>query len=142
MVQTITELVRGFDRIAVEGGNPNLQSEPARLERQEERRVEQESGSVGVRFNVPNEEKPDRNKITAGLNGCVLEDLIEESRENYQKWYGDSLHQVARGSIQDDKYRRFQNGSSIRTSLLVRDDTHEDGSRYLYTLNSIYEVLS
>lgn len=97
---------------------------------------------VGVFNNVPNDDKPLRELITAGINNCVVFDLPEENREDFKKWYGETLHQRAFGTIHNDVHNRGPNGSHMRTSLILRDVTHEDGTRYLHTLNSIYEVLS
>jgi hypothetical protein len=129
-------------RVQYEGGNPFLMQDPRRLQTQEDRRIAQNNGQIGKFDNVPNDQKPDPERITAGITGCVVVDCAEHLRDNYKKWYGETLHQFARGSIKGDSYGRFQDGEPIRTSLLVRDVQHEDGTRFLYTLNSVYEVLS
>lgn len=129
-------------RIAREGENPFLSQDPRRLQAQEDRRTAQNKGQFGKFDNIPNDQKPAPERITAKLTGCVVADCPEELRESYEKWYGKSLHQYARGSIQGDSYARFRDGSPIRTSLIVADIQHEDGTRFLYTLNSVYEVLS
>lgn len=129
-------------RIQVEGGNPFLQQDPRRLQTQEDRRIAQSSGQVGKFDDVPNDQKPEPDRITAKITGCVLADCPENLRSQYKEWYGDSLHCYALGSIQEDSYGRFCDGELIRTSLIISDVKHEDGSRFLYTLNSVYEVIS
>lgn len=141
-IQTLDTIVRGSHRISVEGANPFLSENQDRQERQADRLNEQATGLVGKRDNVPNDEKPDPSKITAGIDGCILRDCPEHMRKQFELWYGPNLHCCAIGSIKDDRYGRFIDGEQIRTSILVRDEVHEDGERYLYTLNSIYKVLS
>ena len=97
---------------------------------------------AGVFNSVSVDHKPIPQSVTARLTGCVLEHCLEEYRSLYKHWYGETLHCFARGSIHDDKHCRYRDGRSVRTSCILRDVSYEDGSRFLFTKNSIYEVLS
>ncbi|MCS5736630.1 hypothetical protein [Herbiconiux daphne] len=73
-----TDFNAPIGRVDVEGENPLLHLNPDRIARKEASKAEQKAGLVGKFDNVPNEEKPDRSRITAGLKGCVVVELLEE----------------------------------------------------------------
>lgn len=104
--------------------------------------VAQPEREVGVFNDAPISGKPPRHKVDMCLHNCITYDVPDEHRSAYQKWYGNTLFIRAMGNTFNDVHKRFRNEKQIHTSLIVKDVTYEDGSRFLYTANSIYEVLS
>lgn len=52
---------------------------------------------------------------------------------------GSGLYYI--GKIENDKKECFQNGQTIRTSLVIGEHVcKEDGYTYVHTLNSVYKL--
>ena len=54
--------------------------------------------------------------------------------------YGELIGKVAYGQIHNDKKKRWENGHSVRTSLISKEEK-VGGILYITTRNSVYKVV-